>query len=104
MGRINGKSLCKPYLFDRISERLKKPDGIQWGLLTREKFEGIPILKEIQYKEMKGGKDTRLKGETHQQREPREPREPRGDRGSEDSRGHERTNGASSHSNGKKDM
>ena len=100
---INGNSLFNPYLFDRISERLKKPDGIQWGLLTREKFEGIPILKEIQYKEMKGGKDTRLKGETHQQREPREPREPRGDRG-EDSRGHERTNGASSHSNGKKDM
>ena len=103
MGMINRKSLCKPYLFDRISDRLKKPDGIQWGLLTREKFEGIPILKEIQYKEMKGGKDTRLKGETHQQREPREPKEPRGDRG-EDSRGHERTNGASSHSNGKKDM
>ena len=48
----------------RVSERLKKPEGIQWGLLDRDKFEAIPILKEIQYKEMKGGKDTRLKGET----------------------------------------
>jgi len=51
----------------RVSERLKKPEGIQWSLLSREKFDQIPILKEIQYKEMKNGKDTRLKGETHQQ-------------------------------------
>ena len=51
----------------RVSERLKKPEGIQWSLLSRDKFDQIPILKEIQYKEMKNGKDTRLKGETHQQ-------------------------------------
>ena len=51
----------------RVSERLKKPEGIQWSLLSRDKFDQIPILKEIQYKEMKNGKDTRLRGETHQQ-------------------------------------
>ncbi len=47
----------------RVAERLKKPERIIWSLITREKFEQIDILKEIQFKEKRAGKDVRLKGE-----------------------------------------
>ena len=40
-----------------------KPDHIIWNLLSREKFDQIPILKEIRFKEKKAGKDTMLKDE-----------------------------------------
>jgi hypothetical protein len=45
----------------RVNPRLTKPTSIDWNILTREKFDRIPILKEIQFKEMKSGKDVRLK-------------------------------------------
>lgn len=47
----------------RVENRLRKPGGIIWNMLTREKFDQIGILKELQYKELKAGKDTRLKDE-----------------------------------------
>ena len=43
----------------RVENRLKKPEGIIWNMLTREKLEQVGILKELQYKERKAGKDTR---------------------------------------------
>merc|ERR1712150_312391 len=48
----------------RVEEPKKpKPDHIIWNLLSREKFDQIPILKEIRFKEKKAGKDTILKDE-----------------------------------------
>lgn len=40
----------------RISNRLPKPDHLQWEIITREKFEQIGILKELQFREKKGWK------------------------------------------------
>lgn len=51
----------------RVKDRLSKPDAILWSMLTREKFDSIPILREIQFKEMKAGKNVTLKGETAEQ-------------------------------------
>lgn len=48
----------------RVSERLPKPEKIIWGMITREKFQKIDILKEIQFKEKRAGNDVRLMGET----------------------------------------
>lgn len=44
----------------KVADRLPKPDHIIWSLLTREKFEQMPILREIQFKEKKAGKAVRL--------------------------------------------
>ena len=43
-----------------MSNRLPKPDHIEWSILTREKFENIGVLKELQFKEKKTGKDVKL--------------------------------------------
>ena len=48
----------------RVEKPLPKPDHIIWNLLTKEKFDQVPILKEIQFKEKKAGKNTLLKNET----------------------------------------
>ena len=48
----------------RVEKPLAKPDHIIWNLLTKEKFDQVPILKEIQFKEKKAGKNTLLKNET----------------------------------------
>ena len=47
----------------RVETRKPKPDHIIWNLLSQEKFDQIPILKEIRFKEKKAGKDTMLKDE-----------------------------------------
>merc|ERR1711981_1186950 len=44
----------------RISNRLPKPDHLQWEIITREKFEQIGILKELQFREKKAGKCVKL--------------------------------------------
>ncbi len=44
----------------RVEKRLPKPDAILWSILSREKFDSIPILKEIQHMEKKAGKDVKL--------------------------------------------
>ena len=49
-----------------MKTRLPKPEGIIWKLLSREKFDKIPILKEIQYREMKAGKEVRLRDDPPQ--------------------------------------
>ena len=48
----------------RVDKRLPKPDHIIWNILTRQKFEQIPILREIQFKEHKAGTNVQLKDET----------------------------------------
>merc|ERR1719464_893260 len=48
----------------RVKDRLTKPDHIIWSLLTREKFNQIPILRELQFKEQKAGKIVQLKDES----------------------------------------
>ena len=48
----------------RVKDRLPKPDHIIWNILTREKFNQIPILRELQFKEQKAGKNVQLKDET----------------------------------------
>ena len=45
----------------RVSEPSPKPERIIWSLITREKFDNIPVLREIQYKEKRAGNDVRLK-------------------------------------------
>ena len=45
----------------RVSEPSPKPERIIWSLITREKFDKIPVLREIQYKEKRAGNDVRLK-------------------------------------------
>ena len=50
----------------RVKDRLPKPDHIIWNILTREKFNQIPILRELQFKEQKAGKNVQLKDETEQ--------------------------------------
>ena len=45
----------------RVSEPSRKPERIIWSLITREKFDQIPVLREIQYKEKRAGNDVRLK-------------------------------------------
>ena len=47
----------------RVETRKPKPDHIIWNLISQEKFDQIPILKEIRFKEKKAGKDTMLKDE-----------------------------------------
>ncbi|XP_077978647.1 methenyltetrahydrofolate synthase domain-containing protein-like [Glandiceps talaboti] len=42
---------------------LTQPSGIIWSMLTKEKFEKIPVLKNLRYREKKAGKDVRLKYE-----------------------------------------
>ncbi|XP_070565841.1 methenyltetrahydrofolate synthase domain-containing protein-like [Ptychodera flava] len=42
---------------------LPKPTGIIWRKLTLEKFNQIPILKNLRFREEKAGKDVRLKHE-----------------------------------------
>ena len=44
-----------------MSEPSPKPERIIWSLITREKFDKIPVLREIQYKEKRAGNDVRLK-------------------------------------------
>jgi len=51
----------------RVKDRLTKPDHIIWSLLTREKFNQIPILRELQFKEQKAGKIVQLKDENGDQ-------------------------------------
>merc|ERR1719464_1981346 len=50
-----------------VKDRLTKPDHIIWSLLTREKFNQIPILRELQFKEQKAGKIVQLKDESGDQ-------------------------------------
>ena len=45
----------------RVKDRLSRPDHIIWNILTKEKFDQIPILKELQFKEQKAGKNVLLK-------------------------------------------
>ena len=47
----------------RVEKPLPKPTKILWNLLTREKFQSIEILTEIQFKEKRAGNDVRLKDE-----------------------------------------
>ena len=51
----------------RVKDRLDKPDHIIWSMLTREKFNQIPILRELQFKEQKAGKNVHLKDENADQ-------------------------------------
>lgn len=44
----------------RVSDRLPKPDHIQWDIIAREKFEQVGILKELQFREKKAGKCVKL--------------------------------------------
>merc|ERR1712072_1636695 len=44
----------------RVSNRLPKPDHLQWDIITREKFDQIGILKELQFREKKAGKCVKL--------------------------------------------
>ena len=48
---------------NRFQDKLTKPEHIIWNLLTRKKFDQIPILREIQFKEHKLGKNVQLKDE-----------------------------------------
>jgi len=48
----------------RVSEPSRKPERIIWSLITREKFDRIPVLREVQYKEKRAGNDVRLKDES----------------------------------------
>ena len=48
----------------RVSEPSRKPERIIWSLITREKFDQIPVLREIQFKEKRAGNDVRLKDES----------------------------------------
>jgi len=50
----------------RVKDRLTKPDHIIWSMLTREKFNQIPILRELQFKEQKAGKIVQLKDEDNE--------------------------------------
>ena len=45
----------------RVAEPSPKPERIIWSMITREKFDKIPVLREIQYKEKRAGNDVRLK-------------------------------------------
>ena len=45
----------------RVKDRLSRPDHIMWNMLTKEKFDQVPILRELQFKEHKAGKDVNLK-------------------------------------------
>ena len=45
----------------RVSEPSRKPEKILWSLITRKKFDQIPVLREIQFKEKRAGNDVRLK-------------------------------------------
>ena len=56
----------EPKVF-RVKDRLTKPDHIIWSMLTREKFNQIPILRELQFKEQKAGKIVQLKDENGDQ-------------------------------------
>jgi len=51
----------------RVKDKLPKPDHIIWNILTREKFNQIPILRELQFKEQKAGKNVQLKDENADQ-------------------------------------
>ena len=42
--------IVTPTRIIRVEKRLPKPEGVIWNILTREKFDKIPILKEIQVK------------------------------------------------------
>merc|ERR1711981_120144 len=44
----------------RVSNRLPKPDHLQWDIITREKFEQVGILKELQFREKMAGKCVKL--------------------------------------------
>ena len=39
---------------------MPKPDHLQWDIITREKFEQVGILKELQFREKKAGKCVKL--------------------------------------------
>lgn len=45
----------------RVEHKLAKPDHIIWNMMSKEKFDQIPILKELHFKEQKAGKNTTLK-------------------------------------------
>ena len=47
-----------------MSEPSRKPERIIWSLITRGKFDKIPVLREIQFKEKRAGNDVRLKDES----------------------------------------
>ena len=40
--------IVTPTRIIRVENRRQKPSGIIWNLLSKEKFDKIPILKEIQ--------------------------------------------------------
>ena len=52
----------------RVNDRLPKPDHIMWNMISREKFEQIPILRELQFKEQKSGKNVTLKDEENDEK------------------------------------
>ncbi len=45
----------------RVRSRLDKPCRILWGLLSRERFAQVGVLREMQFKEGRAGVDVRLK-------------------------------------------
>lgn len=47
----------------RVSNRLSRPAGIQWNLLSSRRLEIVPVLKSIKEREEKSGKEIELKSE-----------------------------------------
>lgn len=47
----------------RVSNRLSRPAGIQWNLLSSRRLEIVPVLKSIKEREEKSGKVIELKSE-----------------------------------------
>ncbi len=45
----------------RVPRRQRKPDRIVWGMLTRERFSQVQVLREVQYRERRAGTDVRLR-------------------------------------------
>lgn len=70
----------------RVKDKLPRPDHIIWNILTKEKFDQIPILKEIQFKEQKAGKNVQLKDEPNEEKN--------------QLNGHDQVNGKQSKANG----
>ncbi|XP_070565840.1 methenyltetrahydrofolate synthase domain-containing protein-like [Ptychodera flava] len=55
--------ILTPTRLIKCEGNLPKPTGIIWRKLTLEKFNQIPILKNLRFREKKAGKDVRLKHE-----------------------------------------